>query len=94
MVQMTDDLGRRTALERHWGAADMDDFAVEHEIYRDDVVLHYPQSGEHIRGRRNIEESRELQPNRKRFTVRRIVGANDLWLTELGCATTACRLTP
>jgi hypothetical protein len=82
MVRTTDDLGRRTALERHWGAADMDDFAVEHEIYRDDAVLHYPQSGERIRGRRNIEESRKVQPNRKRFTVRRIVGAGDLWVTE------------
>ena len=77
-----DDLARRTALERHWEASDRDDFAVEHEIYRDDAVLHYPQSGERIRGRRNIEESRRVQPNRKRFTVRRIVGAGDLWVTE------------
>ena len=82
MVETTDDPGRRTALERHWAASDRDDFAVEHEIYRDDAVLHYPQSGEHIRGRRNIEESRRVQPNRKRFTVRRIVGAGDLWVTE------------
>jgi hypothetical protein len=79
---MMDDPGRRTTLERHWGAADMDDFAIEHEIYRDDAVLHYPQSGELIRGRRNIEESRKVQPNRKRFTVRRIAGAGALWVTE------------
>lgn len=79
---MTDDRDRRTALEHHWAASDIGDFAREHEIYRDDAVLHYPQSGEHIRGRRNIEESRKVQPNRKRFTVRRIVGAGDLWITE------------
>jgi len=79
---MTDDRDRRTALEHHWAASDIGDFAGEHEIYRDDAVLHYPQSGEHIRGRRNIEESRKVQPNRKRFTVRRIVGAGDLWITE------------
>ena len=79
---MTDDRDRRTALERHWGASDLSDFAVEHEIYRDDAVLHYPQSGERIRGRRNIEESRRVQPNRKRFTVQRIVGTGDLWVTE------------
>jgi hypothetical protein len=82
MAQTTDDRDRRTALERHWAAADRDDFAVEHEIYRDDAILDYPQSGERIRGRRNIGESRKVQPNRKRFTVRRIVGSGDLWVTE------------
>jgi SnoaL-like protein len=58
------------------------DFEVEHEIYREDAVLDYPQSGERIRGRRNIQESRFLQPNRKRFTVRRMIGSGDLWVTE------------
>jgi len=82
LAHITDDGDRRTALERHWAASDVGDFAVEHEIYRDDAVLHYPQSGERIRGRRNIEESRKVQPNRKRFTVQRIVGAGDLWVTE------------
>jgi len=77
-----DDLTVRVALERHWDASDASDFKVEHEIYRDDAVLDYPQSGERIRGRHNIQESRSVQPNRKRFTVRRIVGSGDLWVTE------------
>ena len=77
-----DDREILAALERHWAAADANDFAGEHEIYRDDGVLHYPQSGERIRGRRNIQESRTVQPNRKRFTVRRIFGSGDLWVTE------------
>jgi hypothetical protein len=55
---------------------------VEHQIYREDAVLEYPQSGERIRGRRNIQASRFAQPNKKRFTVRRILGAADLWVTE------------
>ena len=42
----------------------------------------YPQSGERIRGRHNIQESRFVQPNKKRFTVRRIIGGGDLWVTE------------
>ena len=54
----------------------------EHQIYREDAVLEYPQSGERIRGRRAIQSSRAAQPNRKRFTVRRITGAGDLWVTE------------
>lgn len=72
----------RAALERHWAASDANDFAAEHDIYRDDAVLDYPQSGERIRGRRNIQESRFVQPNRKRFTVRRIIGGGALWVSE------------
>jgi hypothetical protein len=76
------DLETRDALERHWAASDANDFAVEHEIYREDAVLYYPQSGERIRGRRNIQESRTVQPSKKRFDVQRIVGSGDLWVSE------------
>ena len=76
-----DDL--RAALQRHWAASDSDDFAAEHEIYEDDAVLEYPQSGERIRGRRGIQESRMAQPNKKRFTVRRLQGSGSLWVSEL-----------
>jgi hypothetical protein len=72
----------REALDRHWAASDANDFDVEHEIYRDDALLEYPQSSERIRGRRKIQASRFAQPNAKRFKVRRIVGAGDLWVTE------------
>jgi hypothetical protein len=73
----------RDALRRHWAASDANDFATEHEIYRADAVLEYPQSGERIRDRANIQASREAQPNLKRFTVRRMLGGGDLWVTEL-----------
>jgi ketosteroid isomerase-like protein len=53
-----DDRTVRAALQRHWDASDANDFNVEHEIYREDAVLDYPQSGERIRGRHNIQESR------------------------------------
>src|SRR6478609_2498372 len=72
----------REALDRHWAASDANDFDVEHNIYQDNAILEYPQSGERIRGRHNILASRVAQPNAKRFTVRRIVGAGDLWVTE------------
>ena len=72
----------RAALQRHWEASDASDFEVEHEIYREDAVLDYPQSGERIRGRHNIQESRFVQPNKKRFKVQRIIGGGDLWVTE------------
>jgi SnoaL-like domain len=73
----------RVALEHHWAASDANDFATEHQIYRADAVLEYPQSRERIRGRANIEASRTAQPNTKRFTVRRMLGGGDLWISEL-----------
>ncbi len=65
----------RAALDRHWAASDANDFEEEHLIYQEDAVLEYPQSGERIRGRWKIQASRVAQPNRKRFTIRRIIGA-------------------
>jgi len=73
----------RAALQRHWAASDANDFTTEHQIYRSDAVLDYPQSGERIRGRASIQASREAQPNAKRFTVRRMLGGGDLWVSEL-----------
>ncbi len=72
----------RVALERHWDASDAGDFKVEHEIYHEDAVLDYPQSGERIRGRYNIQESRFVEPSKKRFTILRMIGSGDLWVTE------------
>ena len=72
----------RAALDRHWAASDANDLEAEHQIYRDDAVLDYPQSGERVRGRQGIRASRAAQPARKRFTVRRITGSGDLWVTE------------
>ncbi|MCC8976311.1 nuclear transport factor 2 family protein [Bradyrhizobium brasilense] len=77
-----DDRAVRTALQRHWEASDASDFEREHEIYATDAVLDYPQSGERIRGRRSIQESRTVQPNKKRFTIHRMIGGGDLWITE------------
>ncbi len=72
----------RAALERHWAASDAGDFEREHEIYQENALLEYPQFGEHIRGRRKIQESRFVQPNKKRFSVHRIIGSGNLWVTE------------
>ena len=73
----------RAALDQHWAASDANDFETEHLIYREDAVLDYPQSGERTRGRSNIQSQRASQPSQKRFTVRRIIGGGDLWVTEL-----------
>jgi ketosteroid isomerase-like protein len=72
----------RAALDQHWAASDADDFETEHLIYHEDAVLEYPQSGERTRGRSNIQGQRASQPNKKRFSIRRIIGGGDLWVTE------------
>jgi len=72
----------RAALDHHWAASDANDFETEHRIYHEDAVLEYPQSGERIRGRRNIQTQRASQPSEKRFAIRRIIGGGDLWVTE------------
>ena len=73
----------RAALDQHWTASNANDFETEHRIYHEDAVLDYPQSGERTRGRSNILNQRASQPSNKRFTVRRIIGCGDLWITEL-----------
>src|ERR1700733_919364 len=72
----------RAALDRHWAASDASDFETEHDIYLEDAVLEYPQSGERIRGRHNIQITRSKQPNKKRFAVQRVLGHGELWVTE------------
>jgi hypothetical protein len=72
----------RAALDQHWAASDANDLVTEHLIYHEDAVLDYPQSGERTRGRSNIQNQRASQPSNKRFSIRRIVGSGDLWVTE------------
>jgi SnoaL-like domain len=72
----------RAALDQHWAASDANDFETEHRIYHEDAVLEYPQSGERTRGRSNIQSQRASQPSTKRFTVQRIIGGGELWVSE------------
>jgi SnoaL-like domain len=78
----TQDQEIRAALDQHWAASDANDFATEHRVYLEDAVLEYPQSGERTRGRSSIQGQRASQPNKKRFSIRQIIGGGDLWVTE------------
>ncbi len=82
LQQSTQEQQIRAALDQHWAASDANDFETEHRIYLEDAVLEYPQSGELTRGRSNIQGQRASQPNKKRFSIRRIVGSGELWVTE------------
>ena len=45
----------RDALNKHWQASAAGDADAEHEIYADDAICDYPQSGERILGRSNLQ---------------------------------------
>jgi ketosteroid isomerase-like protein len=77
-----EDRAIQAALERHWAASAAGDLETEHEIYRDDVVVEYPQSGERICGRHNIQALRGHHPSKLGFTIRRVIGSGDLWVSE------------
>ena len=78
-----DDQDIREVVDRHWKASAAGDQETEHDIYHDDAICDYPQSGERIRGRRNLQELRSHHPAKPLgFNVRRVLGSGDLWITE------------
>jgi hypothetical protein len=70
----------REALNKHWQASAAGDANAEHDIYADDAICDYPQSGERILGRSNLQALRSHHPGKPAgFNVKRILGKGDLW---------------
>jgi hypothetical protein len=73
----------REALNAHWQASAAGDLDAEHAIYDDNAICEYPQSGERILGRSNLQALRGHHPGKPSgFNVRRIQGDGNLWVTE------------
>ena len=72
----------RARIMGHWQASEQGDNAAEHAIYAAGAILDYPQSGERFRGRVTIAAQRGGHPAKRHFTVLRITGAADLWVSE------------
>src|SRR5579871_5833197 len=73
----------REALDAHWRASAQGDPVAEHAIYADDAVCEYPQSGERILGRKNLQALRSHHPGKPSgFEIRRLQGDGNLWVTE------------
>jgi hypothetical protein len=79
---MDPDLRVRAAIEEHWRASESGESEAEHAIYADDAILDYPQSGERFRGRATILAQRGGHPASRHFTVVRISGSGNLWVSE------------
>jgi ketosteroid isomerase-like protein len=54
-----------------------------HEIYHDDAVLEFPQSGERFEGVANFREWRRQYPADVRFRIRRVTACEDLVVVEV-----------
>jgi hypothetical protein len=65
----------------HFDAAGKDESAAA-EIFADDAVVEWPQSGERIRGKARIIALHNASPTRVDFETRRTIGCDDLWITE------------
>jgi hypothetical protein len=76
------DASTRARIAEHWQASERGDSDAEHAIYAADAILDYPQSGERFRGRSRIQAQRGGHPAERHFTILRIRGGADLWVSE------------
>ena len=72
----------RAALERHWEATVALDLDRAHDIYHDDLIVEFPQSGERISGERNLYKLRAHYPTKVTIKILRTLGVGSLWITE------------
>ena len=70
-----DDDEIRAAIAAHWAASDAQDFELEHQIYAEDAVLEYPQSGERIRSSQEHSDDADPPAGRQAILGKRTVGS-------------------
>ncbi len=83
-VREMDEATARDAVERYWRAADTQDFEVVRDLFTDDVLIEWLQSGERVRGKEACIKVFSSYPggSPKFVGLRRVMGRDDLWLTE------------
>lgn len=76
------DAGTPAVINALVNAINADDRDALSEVFTDDVILEFPQSGERIRGASNRREVYRRFPSLPKVTPRRISGSGDLWVLE------------
>ena len=76
-----DEATARALIEDHFEWAGKDEVRAS-EIYADDAVIEFPQSGERLRGKANIIAFRTAYPADVTFEMHRIIGCDHLWVNE------------
>jgi hypothetical protein len=78
---MLDEAELLRQLKQHWEYSGRDE-DISHEIYHEDAVLEFPQSGERFEGVANFREWRRQYPAWLQFHTRRITHRDDLVVVE------------
>jgi hypothetical protein len=73
----------RAALDHYWEATVARDIDRSHDIYHEDVIVEFPQSGERISCKHNIYELRAHYPATLSFKILRVRGEGNLWISEI-----------
>ena len=76
-----DEATARARIKEHFDWASKDEVRAS-EIYTEDAVIEFPQSGERLRSKTNIIAFRTAYPASVTFEMTRTIGCNDLWVNE------------
>ena len=74
--------GNRAAIDALVKAITASDLQALDQMFTEDVVLEWPQSGERIRGESNRREIYRRFPSLPQVTPRRTTGSGDVWVLE------------
>jgi hypothetical protein len=83
MATTVDDDTIRASLERQLERMTAKDPVGSHELYHDDAVLEFPQSGERFEGLENFRAWRAEYPANVEYHLRGLTGSGALWVREL-----------
>jgi ketosteroid isomerase-like protein len=72
----------RATIDVYLKAFETKDMALLDQVYTDDAVQEWPQSGERIVGKPNIRSINENYPGLPNATIRRVSGSGDVWTVE------------
>lgn len=78
-----DEAGVRAALQHYIRYSTSGEEDTAHEIYHQDAVLEFPQSGERFEGVANFREWRRMYPAQVELEVLRVRGGDDFWVAEM-----------
>jgi hypothetical protein len=78
-----DEQAVRAVLRHYLDHSVVGEEAVAHEIYAEDAVLEFPQSGERFEGVAQFLPWRAQYPAEVRYELGRVRGGGDVWVAEL-----------
>ena len=83
---MTDQSILLEKVQQYWEAEREKDLDRSHEIYHDDAVLEFPQSGERFEGLANFKEWRLQYPADVSYRIRRMTVGQDSAVVEVSAS--------